>query len=37
VKRTIKDSRCEENDKRLTDILEKVYLELKEEANEVSR
>ena len=28
---------CEENDKRLTDILEKVYLELKEEANEVSR
>jgi len=28
---------CEENDKRLTDILEKVYLELKEEANEVLR
>jgi hypothetical protein len=28
---------CEENDKRLTDILEKVYLELKEESNEVSR
>jgi hypothetical protein len=28
---------CEENDKRLTDVLEKVYLELKEEANEVSR
>jgi hypothetical protein len=28
---------CEEDDVRLTDILEKVYLELKEDTNEVSR
>jgi len=26
---------CEENDKRLTDILEDVYLQLKEETNEI--
>jgi hypothetical protein len=28
---------CEENDKRLTDILEKVYTNLKDEVNEISR